>query len=43
MKFYFDNNLSPHLARAMSELAVDERRRRNCPCEGKRHGPAEGS
>ena len=24
MKFYFDNNLSPHLARAMSELAVDE-------------------
>src|SRR5271157_1547262 len=24
MRFYFDNNLSPHLARAMSELAADE-------------------
>jgi hypothetical protein len=24
MRFYFDNNLSPHLARAMNELAADE-------------------
>jgi PIN like domain len=24
MKFYFDNNLSPRLARAMNELAADE-------------------
>jgi predicted nuclease of predicted toxin-antitoxin system len=24
MKFFFDNNLSPHLCRAMNELAADE-------------------